>query len=457
MAKFQNAAASGEDSAKQLEADLTAERVNLAAEKSEHEATKKNLEAARAEAAALKDNLSGSSASFENEMREARERHATMLQNAKADAAAELAEQRQRHDDNMKDLRSKLGSFASIVAPMAASYKELATNYRSLRTESRELAATIAPAIKQCKRDLLKTLAEVDKQYKEMLTKYRKEMALRKKLHNELVDLKGNIRVFCRLRPKISEDGDGPQSEFAITQNRADDQIADVISKGKKSSFDMDVVFPPTSTQQQVFQAASDLIHSVIDGYNVCIFAYGQTGSGKTFTMEGSDEHPGLNRRALKSLFDLCEEKKADWSYEFEVSVMEIYNETLRDLLNTDKKAKDNKLEIKHGKSGPHVPGVIKRTVRTVEEVNENFANAKKIRSTATTDMNEHSSRSHCLLIVRVHDSTYVCDPLVVDWFFISSFLHHVLVHICTHGSLCVSTVGYERGVPTMMIPAGRR
>lgn len=95
------------------------------------------------QAAALKDSLSGSSASFENEMREARERHATMLQNAKADGAAELAEQRQRHDDDMKDLRSKLGSFASIVAPMAASYKELATNYRALRTESRELAATI--------------------------------------------------------------------------------------------------------------------------------------------------------------------------------------------------------------------------------------------------------------------------------------------------------------------------
>lgn len=64
--------------------------------------------------------------------------------------------------------------------------------------------------------------------------------------------LQGNIRVFCRLRPKISEDGDGPQSEFAITQNKADDQIADVMSKGKKTSFDMDVVFPPTSTQQQV-------------------------------------------------------------------------------------------------------------------------------------------------------------------------------------------------------------
>lgn len=82
--------------------------------------------------------------------------------------------------------------------------------------------------------------------------------------------------------------------------------------------------------------------------------------------MRTSSCHP---TGALKSLFDLCEEKKADWSYEFEVSVMEIYNETLRDLLNTDKKAKENKLEIKHGKSGPHVPGVIKRTVRTVDEV----------------------------------------------------------------------------------------
>lgn len=58
----------------------------------------------------------------------------------------------------------------------------------------------IQPAVKQCKRDLLRTLAEVDKNYKEMLRKYRKEMSLRKKLHNELVDLKGNIRVFGRVR-----------------------------------------------------------------------------------------------------------------------------------------------------------------------------------------------------------------------------------------------------------------
>lgn len=157
-------------------------------------------------------------------------------------------------------------------------------------------------------------------------------------------------------------------------------------------------MFGPDSTQQGVFDHARDLILSVIDGYNVCIFAYGQTGSGKTFTMEGTDSHPGLNRRALKELFDVCEDKKADWSYEIDVSVMEIYNETLRDLLNEDKKSKD-KLEIKHGKEGPHVPGLIRRPVRNVQEVRDAFDQAKSIRATASTDMNELSSRSHMILI----------------------------------------------------------
>ena len=80
------------------------------------------------------------------------------------------------------------------------------------------------------------------------------------------------------------------------------------------------------------------MIVSCIDGFNVCIFAYGQTGSGKTCSMEGSVENPGINRRALKFLFDQCEERKMDWTYEFEVSVLEIYNEQIRDLLVATKK-----------------------------------------------------------------------------------------------------------------------
>jgi len=246
-------------------------------------------------------------------------------------------------------------------------------------------------------------LSKVDKEYKEMLVKYRKEMALRKKIHNELVDLKGNIRVFGRIRPIIGEDSQGSgKVAKVVTHDKADDQLIHVKNKGKMSKFELNTIFDENSTQQQVFDECKDLILSVCDGYNICIFAYGQTGSGKTFTMEGNEEHPGLNRRALAELFKVCEDRKADWSYEISVSVMEIYNEKLMDLLSDDSKSGKAQLDIRHGKQGPHVPGLTKVNVSTVEEVQEHFAEAKKGRHTSMTDMNEASSRSHAILVVWV-------------------------------------------------------
>merc|ERR1712196_616381 len=155
-------------------------------------------------------------------------RHGEAMQEAAANAAADLAAARQQAADEQKELRSKLGNLSGILAPALSTVKTLQTEYRTIKTEMRDLQATIAPAVKQAKRDLLKKLAEMDKGYKEMLTKYGKEMALRKKLHNELVDLKGNIRVYARLRPKISEDGDGPDAEFCCHGERNDDQLCTV-------------------------------------------------------------------------------------------------------------------------------------------------------------------------------------------------------------------------------------
>lgn len=139
---------------------------------------------------------------------------------------------------------------------------------------------------------------------------------MRKKLHNELVDMKGNIRVFCRIRPTISEDGDGPQAQLTIKADPRDDELClftDHKTK-KTTTYDFTRTFGSESTQQQVFEEARDLVLSVIDGYNVCIFAYGQTGSGKTYTMEGTPSDPGLNKRALSALFETCAEKSVDWT-----------------------------------------------------------------------------------------------------------------------------------------------
>lgn len=71
---------------------------------------------------------------------------------------------------------------------------------------------------------------------------------------------------------------------------------------------------------------------SVIGGFNACILAYGQTGSGKTYTMEGPPEDPGINYRMLSKMFDLAAQRRGS-EYRFRVSMVEIYNEELRDLL----------------------------------------------------------------------------------------------------------------------------
>ena len=85
------------------------------------------------------------------------------------------------------------------------------------------------------------------------MRKYKKEMTLRKKLHNELVELKGNIRVYCRVRPVIKEDGGGTNAENVITFDEDDDAILKMEkSNGNWMPFEFDKVFRPESTQEQV-------------------------------------------------------------------------------------------------------------------------------------------------------------------------------------------------------------
>lgn len=87
------------------------------------------------------------------------------------------------------------------------------------------------------------------------------------------------------------------------------------------------------SVTVDVFEDASPMVISVLDGYNVCIFAYGQTGTGKTFTMEGTEHDRGVNYRTLELLFRMVEERKDTSTYNMSVNVLEVYNEQIRDLL----------------------------------------------------------------------------------------------------------------------------
>ncbi|KAJ7014879.1 kinesin-like protein KIN-14N isoform X1 [Populus alba x Populus x berolinensis] len=164
---------------------------------------------------------------------------------------------------------------------------------------------------------------------------------LRKKLHNTILELKGNIRVFCRVRPLLPEDSPGADGKDVSypTTTEALGRGIDLTQNGQKYSFTFDKVFMPDSTQEDVFVEISQLVQSALDGYKVCIFAYGQTGSGKTYTMMGKPgnlEQKGLIPRSLEQIFQTRQSLQSQgWKYEMQVSMLEIYNETIRDLLST--------------------------------------------------------------------------------------------------------------------------
>lgn len=88
-----------------------------------------------------------------------------------------------------------------------------------------------------------------------------------------------------------------------------------------------------------VFEGTAPFATSVLDGYNVCIFAYGQTGTGKTFTMEGTEEARGVNFRTLEEVFRVIKERQELFRYDVSVSVLEVYNEQIRDLLASSSQA----------------------------------------------------------------------------------------------------------------------
>ncbi|XP_044013753.1 kinesin-like protein KIF16B isoform X2 [Aphidius gifuensis] len=154
--------------------------------------------------------------------------------------------------------------------------------------------------------------------------------------------------------------------------------------------------------QDEVFHdLGTDVIESAFAGYNACVFAYGQTGSGKTFTMMGSPESQGLIPRICKTLFSrMAAGKETGTSYRTEVSFLEIHNERVRDLLRPDQ-AKLHSLKVReHPKRGPYVQDLSSHLVYDYADIQECMIRGNTHRTTASTNMNDVSSRSHAIFTI---------------------------------------------------------
>ncbi|KAE9595033.1 hypothetical protein Lal_00041240 [Lupinus albus] len=241
---------------------------------------------------------------------------------------------------------------------------------------------------------------------------------LRKKLHNTILELKGNIRVFCRVRPLLPDDSTGTDMVVSYPTSTEDlGRGIELLQSGQKYPFTFDKVFNHDASQQDVFTEISQLVQSALDGYKVCIFAYGQTGSGKTYTMMGrpnASDLKGLIPRSLEQIFQISQSlEDQGWKYKMQASILEIYNETIRDLLanrsggidptRTENGVPGKQYTIKHDVNGnTQVTDLTIVDVCSVNEISSLLQKAAQSRSVGRTQMNEQSSRSHFVFTLRI-------------------------------------------------------
>lgn len=297
---------------------------------------------------------------------------------------------------------------------------------------------------------------------------------IRRALHNKVIQLTGNIRVYIRVRPLISSEQQlstattlapprpsssalgRPSSRASVSSSSSQHQdeqcfhfpgLADrkvgaskspnytsfsdlskqtieltepqrdrggLNPRRKRWKYGFDKVFNPINDQADVWDGAEPLVQSAIDGHNVCMFAYGQTGSGKTHTMIGDTVNLGLIPRAVEKLFaskrEIEESFQDNVSVSIKVELLEIYNEEVYDLL--DSAAGPNGQKVKIKLSSNEAVNNIVLEASSQDEVQGVLQLAQQRRCVKATKSNAESSRSHLLFTIRFELSSLTIEEM---------------------------------------------
>jgi kinesin family protein C2/C3 len=339
---------------------------------------------------------------------------------------ARMEEKHKKHlEDELKTLQKQLFSGGAPVVQQMSRLSQLGNASQGNAFGDDELSQ-VEEIIKSNKQDdMVAALRALD-------SKSNMQREYNAQLLSKILSLQGNIQVCCRIRPlRVSEIESGAKNNveaFSETELGCFDN-----RQSKWKPFAFDKVWGPDQTQRNIFRDVEPLALSVVDGFNACIFAYGQTGSGKTYTMEGTAENNqyGISYRTIQKIFNLlnlrAQQQKAAsnlsgeakaFSFKLRLGMLEIYNDEIYDLLaahstagssKADQKREAKKagvkatLDIKRSADGRiEVPGLLKEPVNSIDDVMSLLSRGNASRATAATNLNEHSSRSHMVLLVDV-------------------------------------------------------
>jgi len=275
-------------------------------------------------------------------------------------------------------------------------------------------------------------------------------------LQNTLQELRGSVRVFCRIRPPRRKNTAAPLAAPGIGASAESTQHVALRKPpgDRKQEFTFDRVFPPDAGQDAIYEEVYSLLKGVLGGLHLCIFAYGQTGAGKTHTLSGSKDgtHRGIQDMAIEELLRLAGDRAqaSCTTYEARLSALEIYNESIQDLLVDPPPASSSsgggplgsaaattamgpndaaaRLEVRRSREGiadacsgggslgesggvaaapspfgsMRVPGLRSWPIHGPADVEPALRLVASNRHVAATALNERSSRSHCILSLSV-------------------------------------------------------
>ena len=377
-------------------------------------------------------------------------------ENEKATLAARLAATARERDEAFRELEATRETLASAMRAATDAQTEsrrVAARLLDTETALRDVRDTTVPSLRGAlvalRRDAALARDAFSATFAERLfaatsrlaatsALYEKAAAENKKLHFAIQDLKGSIRVFCRVRPAVPGMDDERAAPAVAATTERDLVVTRRERRGEdakltRRSFSFDRAFGPAASQAEVYEACGPLIRCVADGYDVCLLAYGQTGSGKTHTMSGpprgkrtflrktdedadegleSLESLGVNYRALDDVFRVVRAREPVAEHVVTVSVLEIYNEECRDLLA---QRGGTKIDVagfgatnagseraRNRAAADNVPDAVARVARDADDVFAAMREGEANRSVGATAMNARSSRSHSVVIVRV-------------------------------------------------------
>ena len=231
----------------------------------------------------------------------------------------------------------------------------------------------------------------------------------RRLLHNQLEDLRGKIRVFCRIRPMNESEMHQNCSNILSISDEFSVNIE--IKPGLVKSHVYDTIFGPNASQEEVFEDVRRLIQSAVDGYNVCIFAYGQTGSGKTHTIQGYPGAPGITPRGIQEVYSLIDNLPQGYTCTVSCYMVELYIQQIIDLLKSKPQEQNSSLTIKTDSKGmTYIPEVTLITTNSVNELINVYESGIKNRHMCKTKMNDTSSRSHLIFCIIINVSNNESD-----------------------------------------------